>query len=155
MKKIIAIVVILLLLVAGGLGGSALLGYGPLAPLFHPAVKKEEVPAEPPAPEPPKHKVLEFGSYNIPIIENHEIKKQISIDLQLDVNPEGVELATLSMPRLQSAVRITLYDFLPHHANPQNKSDRQAIHDVLVQLTTDMLGAGVVRDVLIKAMHDR
>ena len=153
MKKIIAIVMVLLLLVAGGLGGSAVLGYGPLAPLFKTAIKKSEEP--PPVPEGPKHKVLELGSFFIPIIDKHEIRKQMGIDLQLDVTEAKAELATASLPRLISAVRIRLFDLIPQYPDAKSKKGRQAIRDSLRRELSEMLGDDAVVEVTVKGMYDR
>lgn len=153
MKKIIAIVLILLLLVAGGLGGSAVLGYGPLAPLFKTNLKKAEEP--PPVPEAPKSKMLDLGSFYIPIITGHDIRRQMGIDLQMDVANEKVELATASMPRLISAVRIELFDLIPAHSDAKSKADRQFIREQLRRELSEMLGEGAVREVVIKGMYER
>lgn len=153
MKKIVAIVMILLLLVAGGLGGSAVLGYGPLAPLFKATMKKPEEP--PPEAPTAKHKVLELGAYIIPIVEKHEIRRQVEISLQVDVSEEKADLANLSMPRLISAVRIKLFDLVPLYPDPKSKGGRQAIRDQLDRELTQMLGEGAVLDVTIKGMYVR
>ena len=153
MKKIVAIVMILLLLVAGGLGGSAVLGYGPLAPLFKATIKKTEEP--PPEAPTAKHKLLELGSFIIPIIEKHEIRRQVEIALQIDVAEQKAELATLSMPRLISAVRIKLFDLIPLYPDPKSKGGRQVIRDQLDRELTQMLGEGAVLEVAIKGMYVR
>ncbi len=149
MKKIAFIVIALLLLAAGGLGGAAMLGMGPLAPLFG---KQRDTPAAPP---PPKHRVITLGTYIIPIVQNHAIRRQIAMDLDIDVNGTAVEKAQARMTPLKQAILLKLYDILPRHSDAHSSADREVIHDQLLKVATDVVGEGAVRDVVIKSIYDR
>ncbi len=149
MKKLVFIVIALLLLAAGGVGGGAMLGKGPLAPMF------AKYRAKAPPPPPPKDKVMTVGTYVIPIIRDHVIRRQVGMDIDIDVNGTAVDKVDLLMPRLQQLFLVTLYDIVPRHSDTRSSVDRDVIHDQLVKAAAQAVGEGAVRDVVIKSIYDR
>lgn len=155
MKKVILIVGAVILLVAGGLGGAAMLGLGPLASRFGSGGKvAEETPS---APQPPSAAGRKFpmATFIIPVIEKRTLRRQVAMDLELQVNPAaGDKMATL-MPRLYDAYYKRLYEIVPRHSDPRSAADTQIIHDELTKVADRVLGDGTVRQVVIKSIYER
>ena len=151
MKRLFVILLAIVLLSTGGLGGAAMFGYGPLAPLFGTDKKKEE----PPPPPPPKLRVITLGTFIIPVIENHTIARQIGMDVDLRVDPAQNDKVTGELTRLHNAYLLRLYEVVPRHSDPRSAFDRQVIHDELMRISDDVCGEGAVREVVIKSIYGR
>jgi hypothetical protein len=155
MKKAIVAVVVLILLVAGGLGGAAILGVGPLTSLFGSGGKAAEEAPSAPQPTPAAGRKFPMATFIIPIIEKRTLRRQVAMDLELQVNPAaGDKVATL-MPRLYDAYYKRLYEIVPRHSDPQSAADTQIIHDELTKVADRVLGEGIVREVVIKSIYER
>ena len=152
MKRLLFLLLGVVLLGTGGLGGAAMFGYGPLAPLFGTQKKKEEPP--PPPPE-PKARVVTIGTFVIPVIQNHGISRQIGLDIDLKVDPAQNEKVSHELTRLHHAFLLRLYELVPRHSDVHSAIDRRTIHDELLKISNDIYGDGVVRDVVIKSIYDR
>ena len=150
MKRFFFPVLVVLLLAVAGLGAAGRFGHGPLAPFLHKEI------AETPTPQPQApHRVLSIGEVVIPIVRNHVIERQIGMDIDIDVNGEYLDHFNLLLPRIENNVRLDLIDFLPSHSNVHSAADRQAVHDRVLKVMTEVVGPGVIRDVVIRTFYNR
>jgi flagellar basal body-associated protein FliL len=155
MKKIIVIVLLVVVLAIGTLGGLAILGMGPLANLIKPLNSTEKTAEAPVQPEAAKPKTLDLGTYIIPLVSRRDISRQIGMDLVIVVSADAAPRVSAEMPRLQNALLVDLYDFVPQHADSRSAQDREAIHQRLVKIAAKIVGEDAVRDVVIKSIYDR
>ena len=152
MKKIIILVVLVLLLGGGGVAVMSALGQGPFAELW----KKQFGEKAPPPPPPPlPAAVYDLGSYTIPLIDKHNISRQVGMDIEIEVDGKISEKVNQELPRLQNAFTVELFDLVPRHPNTHSAADKKAIHDRLLSLATKIYGEGMIHDVVIKSMSDR
>lgn len=152
MKRLLFLLLGVLLLGTGGLGGAAMFGYGPLAPLFGTEKKQQEPPPPPPD---PKARAVTIGTFVIPVIQNHSISRQIGLDVDLKIDPAQNEKVSRELTRVHHEFLLRLYELVPRHSDAHSAIDRQAIHDELLKITNDIYGDGVVWDVVIKSIYDR
>ena len=150
--------VIPLVLVLGGVAGA---GYffkiGPAAGVINQLLSTRKVVAEapPPVPAAPTTRTIDIGTYIIPIVQDHAIRRQIGMDMLIEVSPKDAEKIGTQLPRLQNAFLVGLYDFIPLHADPKSAADKRAIRDRLVFIANQMFGAGAVHNIVMKAMYVR
>jgi|GEM_PF-1419438 len=159
MKKLIIVILIFILLIGGGLGVMTALGQGPVAKMLaEQKVKKEEEArkaAEIAASTPPPTVFFDLGTYIIPLVKHHDISRQVGLDMEIEVLATVQNKVNNTIPQLQNAVNVDLYDFLPRHADTKSAADRKAIREHLIALGNRMYGDGAVRDIVIKSMYDR
>lgn len=155
MKKIIVIIVLLALLIGGGVAAMAMLGMPPFDHLLAKTDKVEAPKPEPEAAAAPRALVYDVGSFIIPLVRKRSIARQIGMDLSVEVEPKAGSLVAGSMPKLQNAFMIELYDFVPNHSDVHSAADRQAIHDRLLKVASRVFGEGAVREVNVKSLYER
>lgn len=154
MKKLILLLVVL---VAGGVGATALLGIGPLADLI-PGMAKEkaEEPKEPPAAAPrSRDYYYELGAFLVPILDQGGIARQIGVDLSLKVAPDSGGRVSADLPRLQNAITLDLYEFLPRYSRGPSEETRKLVHDRILNLARNMYGTDAIRDIIVKSIYER
>ena len=150
MKRIFFPLLVLLLLAVAGLGAAGRFGHGPLAPFLHKEIG--ETPATEPQVPP---RIVSIGEVVIPIVRNHVIERQIGMDIDIAVNPDHLDHLNLLLPRIENNVRLDLIDYLPSHSNVHSAADRQAVHDRVLKVMTEVAGPGVIRDVVIRTFYSR
>lgn len=158
MKKLVILIVLILLLAGGGLGVLTVLGKGPFAEMLAKqmeAKKAEEAKQAEEAKAAPATVFFDLGTYIIPVVQKHDIAKQIGLDMEIEVEVRVQAKVGAEMPRLQNAVNLDLYDFLPRHADVKSAADRAAIREHLIALGNKLFGEGAVHDVVIKSMYYR
>jgi hypothetical protein len=152
MKRLLLAVVLLLVLGLGGVGAMTLLGKGPFAGMLKmhpPEAKKEE------GPKPPEDRAMDVGNYMIPLIEDHQIAREIAIDVAVQVDPKSGYKVGSQLAKLQNAFLATLMDTVPRHSNPKSDEDKQAIAEHLRKSGNNLFGPDTIKLVVIKDMYIR
>lgn len=154
MKKLILLLVVL---VAGGVGVTAVTGIGPLADLMPGAAQgKAEDSKETPAAAPPsRDHYYELGGFLVPILDQNGIARQIGVDLTLKVAPDSGNRVSADLPRLQNAITLDLYEFLPRYARGPSEQTRKFVHDRTLNLARNMYGTDAIRDIIVKSIYER
>ena len=158
MKKILLIVVLLLLVAAGVIGGLAAFGLGPfpqLIAMLAPAKAEKSAKEAPPAAAAAKERTFDLGTFIIPLIDKRNIGRQVGMDLAIVVSDAEANRVSAEMPRLQNALLVDLYDYIPQHTDTHSAAERDIIHDHLVKVAGRVFGDGAVRNVVIKSLYDR
>lgn len=147
MVRLIFIIVALLLLIGAAIGGLYFFGVDPLAKLglTAPIVHKEEPPPPPPPPS-----YVDFGVLIIPVIQDHEVKKQAEMIVRLEVEPKNKEIVAKSLPRLQNAYLEDMIGFLSLSLRDDQQLDVPAIRHRLQVVGEKTLGPGYLKDVIIE-----
>ena len=91
----------------------------------------------------------------IPVISKRSIGRQIGIDMVMVIDADAADKVSTQLPRLQNAVLLDLYDFVPYHSDTRSAADKEAIHQHLLRLANATVGEGTVHDVIIKSFYDR
>ncbi|PKU25560.1 hypothetical protein [Telmatospirillum siberiense] len=156
MKKVIIIVVLVVILILGVIGGLSMFGMGPFPNLLT-SLKSEEkaAPAEQPVAAESRDRVYDLGTFIIPLVAKHAIGRQIGMDLAIVVDVESAGKVAAELPRLQNALLVDLYDFVPQHADAHSAGDREAIHQRLIKVACRLFGEKAIHDVVIKSLYDR
>lgn len=152
MRRLIFLFLLLILLAAIAAGASVYFHVGPLADYV---AAKMGPPQPPPPPPPPQMMEVTIGSFMVPLVQNHEIVRNVSLDLAISVEAPDFAKATASVLPLQNAFTLALYDIVPRHADAHSTADKQAIHDRLMKVADQIVGKGVVKEVVIKSFYDR
>jgi hypothetical protein len=145
--RVLFIVIALLLIIAGVVGGLYYWGVDPLAKLgiTPPAAQKDEPPPPPPPPS-----YVDFGLLIIPVIQDHEVKKQAEMIVRLEVAATDKELIGRNLPRLQNAFLEDMIPYLGNALRDGRPLDLQAIRARLLATGNRTLGAPYLRDVLVE-----
>lgn len=155
MKKIILIVLLLVILALGIVGGLSMFGLGPfpnlMATLFKPSENK--LVAAPPAEA--MERTFDLGTFIIPLISAHAIGRQVGMDLVIVVDANAAPRVSGELPRLQNALLVDLYDFVPQHSDTHSAANKEAIHLRLVKVAARLFGESAIHDVVIKSIYDR
>ncbi len=154
MKKIIVIVVLVAILVVGAIGGLAMFGKGPFPNLIKPFKSSEGPPAAEPVAE-VKERLFDLGTFIIPLVVKHTITRQIGMDLAIAVDGDSAGRVAGELPRLQNALLVDLYDFIPLHSDPHSAADKEAIRQRLVKVASRLFGEKAIHNVVIKSLYDR
>lgn len=148
MIRLIFIVIAFLLMMAGLIGGlyfwgidplakfNALIGNAPAAP------DNQTKPTTPPS-------YVEYGLLAVPVIEDHEVRRQVEMILRLEVPFEKREIVAQNIPRLQNAYLQDMMEYLPIHLRGGRRMEPSAVSGRLLKLTEKTLGPGFVKRVLI------
>lgn len=155
MKKIILIVVLLLVLGVGVIGGLSAFGMGPFPDLLHQSKTDTATKDAPPPPPAVKDRTYDLGTFIIPLVSSRAIGRQVGMDLSVVVTEAAAPKIGAQLPRLQNAILVDLYDFVPQHADTRSETDREAIHQHLRKVADKMFGDNAIRDVVIKSLYDR
>lgn len=154
MKKIILIVILVVILAIGAIGGLAMFGKGPFPNLLKSFTSPEKPPAEATVAE-VKERVYDLGTFIIPLISQHSIGRQIGMDLAIAVDAGAASHVASELPRLQNALLVDLYDFVPQHSDTHSAADKEAIHQRLIKVASRLFGETAIHDVVIKSLYDR
>ncbi len=154
MKKIIIIVILVVILALGGLGGLAMFDKGPLPNLLNAFKSQQKAPAEEAVAE-VKDRAFDLGTFIIPLVVRHTIGRQIGMDLTIVVDNDAAGRVAAELPRLQNALLVDLYDFVPQHSDAHSASDKEAIHQRLIKVAVRLFGEKAIHDVIIKSLYDR
>ena len=149
MKKLVFPLIMVVLLAVAGLGGAGRFGYGPLAPYLH-----KEVPV---VQEPPqiKRRTIALGEIVTPIIVDHEIQRQVDMDLAMEIDDAVADKAQARLTPLLDAMHLALLDFIPTHGDVRSPADKQAVHDRLLAVARDVLGGDGNIDIKVKSFYQR
>ncbi len=150
--KIVIIIVIAILLIGGGAAASVYFHVGPLPKLLH---MEGAAAAPPPAPPPPRHQEISVGSFLIPVVQNHAITRSVGLDIAVDVLATDATRANDLLPLLQNAFNLDLYQLVLRYSDVNSAADKKAIHDSLTKTAQRVLGADIVKDVVIKSIYER
>jgi len=148
--RVIFIVISLLLILAGVVGGLYFWGIDPLAKLGidNPLSHHDEAPPPPPPPTPPSY--VDFGLLMVPVIQNHEVRKQAEMIVRLEVEARNKDIVARNLPRLQNAFLEDMINFLGTNVQPDQPLDTQAISRRLMIVADRTLGPGYLRRVVIE-----
>lgn len=156
MKKIIIIVILVVILVLGVIGGLSMFGMGPFPDLLASLKSQEKpAPAEHPVAAESRDKMFDLGTFIIPLVAKHAIGRQIGMDLAIVVDVDSAGKVASELPRLQNALLVDLYDFVPQHSDAHSAADKEAIHQRLIKVAARLFGEKAIRDVVIKSLYDR
>ncbi|MDR3440834.1 hypothetical protein [Telmatospirillum sp.] len=155
MKKIILIAVLIVILVIGVIGGLAAFGMGPFPNLIKPFKIGEASSDAPPAAAEVKGRTFDLGTFIIPLVSKHDIGRQVGMDLAIVVTEGAAGRVSSELPRLQNAILVDLYDFVPQHADTHSAADKEAIHQRLIKVSSRLFGDDAIRNVIIKSLYDR
>jgi len=148
---VIFIVISLLLLLAGVIGGLYFWGIDPLAKLgIDNPLSHREAPPPPPPPPPAPPSYVDFGLLMVPVIQNHEVRKQAEMIVRLEVEPRNKEIVARNLPRLQNAFLEDMINFLGTNVQPGQPLDIQAISRRLMVVADRTLGPGYLRNVVVE-----
>ncbi|CCG42142.1 hypothetical protein [Magnetospirillum molischianum] len=150
MIRVIFIVISLLLILAGVVGGLYFWGIDPLAKLGidNPLSRSDAPPPAPPPPPPPSY--VDFGLLMVPVIQNHEVRKQAEMIVRLEVDPKNKEIVARNLPRLQNAFLEDMINFLGSTVQPGQPLDTRAISRRLMIVADRTLGPGYLRNIVIE-----
>lgn len=148
--KIVLFVVLLAALIGGALGGAAYMKVGPFA-------EKPRVAQEPPPPIDlaAAPSFLKMDTLMVPVIDGKTVRKQIFLEVELEVAAEQVDHVNRVLPRLQNAFLIDLNQFIPGHLRDRPTPNLALTKARLLKVADRTLGPGKVKDVLIKSAYDR
>jgi hypothetical protein len=149
MIRLIFIVVAFLLMVGGLIGGLYFWGVDPLAKFNALVGNAPAIPETPAAPVAVPPSFVEFGLLIVPVVQDREIKKQAEMIIRLEVPHEKKERVAQNLPRLQNAFLQEMMSFLPSHLRTATQLDHAVIQRRLYMQAEKVLGAGMVKDVLI------
>lgn len=147
MIRVIFIVISLLLLLAGVVGGLYFWGIDPLAKL---GIDNPLSHHDAPPPPPPTPSYVDFGLLMVPVIQNHEVRKQAEMIVRLEVEPRNKDIVARNLPRLQNAFLEDMINFLSTNLQPDQPLDTQAISRRLMVVADRTLGPGYLRRVVIE-----
>ncbi|CCG07536.1 hypothetical protein [Pararhodospirillum photometricum] len=156
-KILIALVVLVVL--AGG-GGAAGMAMGYLPDIFHlfPQAPTVSAPLLPPTPRqrlgPPPF-LLSMKPLEIPVIQNGEVTRRLSIRLRLHL--QEADNSTLSQRGhlLHAAFFQDMMGFMPQLMEGRTDVDLRAIKDRLKVVADRVVGAGVIKEILIQGYFER
>lgn len=147
MVRLIFIVVALLMLIGAVIGGLYFWGVDPLAKLgiTAPIVHKDEAPPPPPPPT-----YVDFGLLIVPVIQDHEVKKQAEMIVRMQVDPKDKELLAKNLPRLQNAFLQEMMIYLSINLRDGKSLDVAAIGKRLTVVSEKTLGMPLVKDIVVE-----
>ena len=146
MKKLIIIILILLLLLGGGGGGAYYYLYVLNAP-EEPVVQEEALP---PPPE-----FEEMDSISIPVIRSGRVMKFVLLKTALELgDSDDRDRVERYRPRLKDAYLRELHDYFSTVPVDQPINVR-AVTKRLLRASHQVLGRGVVRDILIQGVYEK
>jgi hypothetical protein len=154
MKKIILIVILMVILGVGAIGGLAMFGKGPFPNLIKP-FKSSDSAAKTDSDAETRNRVFDLGTVIVPLIAKHSIGRQIGMDLAIVVDADAAGRVSSELPRLQNALLVDLYDFIPQHSDTHSAADKEAIRQRLIKVAARMFGEKAIHDVVIKSIYDR
>ncbi|WP_346344011.1 flagellar basal body-associated protein FliL [Magnetospirillum sulfuroxidans] len=149
MIRLVFIIIAFLLMMGGLVGGlyfwgidplekfNSLIGNAPAAP-----GGAAKVVTTPPS-------FVEYGLLSVPVIEDHEVRRQVEIILRLEVPFEKREIVAQNIPRLQNAYLQDMMEYLPIHLRNGRRLDPVGVSQRLLKLSERTLGPGFVKGVLI------
>lgn len=147
MKKLVLILV-LLLLVAGGAGGGWWYFMG----------RKQTTAQAPTGPQPPASPIfVPVQAMSLPVIGPKGVEQMVTISVSIEVDGQpAADKVQNAMPALRDAYLSKLYGALDHRYVLNNGLlDVQKVKSMLQAASTDVLGKGVVYDVLVQAIAQR
>jgi hypothetical protein len=154
MKKVIVIVILVAILAIGAIGGLAMFGKGPFPNLIKPFKSSEGTPTAEAVADAPE-RVFDLGTFIIPLVSKHAIGRQIGMDLAIAVDADSAGRVASEIPRLQNALLVDLYDFVPQHSDAHSAADKEAIRQRLVKVAGHLFGEKAIHNVVIKSLYDR
>jgi hypothetical protein len=152
-KAIVFVGALMLLLVLGG-ATMVFLRVGPFGTVLPKLMAMTETPQTAETPKVPARNI-EMGTYVIPLVQNHGIRRQIGVDMAIEVEYGASDRVHTEMARLKSAYLFALYNTIPRLANPTSPEGKQAIHNLLVSVGNGMFGTGAISKVFIKSVYVR
>ncbi|MBI5163308.1 MAG: flagellar basal body-associated protein FliL [Magnetospirillum sp.] len=144
----IFIVIAFLMMVGAVVGGFYFWGIDPLAKLGIVIGKVPELGDKPPASLPPSY--VDFGLLIVPVIQDRQVRFQAELILRLEVPFEKREVVAANLPRLQHAFLQDLIQFLPLVLRDSNGLEQDAVRRRLVLTSERVMGAGMVKDIIIE-----
>ncbi len=143
MMKIVLVVVALLLL--GGGGG----GYWYFFMQEDPDAAEIEEPPPPPV-------FVEFNPIQIPVLGPENVEETYVVSLALEA-PSDIEAAqvVLYSPRLNDAFLQVLYGVVQKEKRQNGTLDMRLVKARVLRASNDVLGEGIVSDVLVQAIGQR
>lgn len=151
MVRLIFIVIAFLLLLGAFVGGLYFWGIDPLAKvnaIVGGAPAAEGSTPGVAAPSPPAF--VDYGLLQVPVVQDHEVRKQAELILRLDVPSNKREVVAQNLPRLQNAFLQDMMEFLPVHLRGGRRLDPEVVRARLKQVADRTLGPGYVNSVIIQ-----
>lgn len=148
--KIVIILVVLLALIGGG---------GFAAWTFFPDVVKPLVGIYPegqePPPPPPQTSLVNIDPLVMPIFEEGTVRRFLVLELSFEVfQPDGGLIVQSQLPRIQNAFLTYILSLQAKGLNDK-LTDLRFLKERLLRVTTDVVGPGVVNDILLKNVFER
>lgn len=151
MIRILFVLIASLLMIATVIGGLYYWGIDPLEffgltlPSHEQSEQKKSLSSVPPA-------YVDFGPMIIPIVQNHEVRKQAEMILRLEVRSDKKDLVANNLPRLQNAFLTDMMEFIPRLLAQDNSTilDNEKISERLLVPAEGVMGEGVVTRILIE-----
>ncbi len=137
------------MVIGAGVGGMYFFGIDPLAKLgiTNPIAHKAELPPPPP---PPLPTYVDFGILIVPVIQDHEVKKQAEMIVRLEVEPKNKEIVAKNLPRLQNAYLEDMIGYLSLSLRDDQPIDILSVRRRLLSVGDKTLGPGYLKDVVIE-----
>ena len=147
-------IVIILVVLLGMIGGGGFAAWTFFPDRVKPMLGIYPEGQEPPPP-PPATGVVNIDPLIMPIFEDGTVRRFLVLELSFEVyQPDGSFMVQSQLPRLQNA-------FLTYILSMQAKglsdklTDLRFLKDRLMRVTTDVVGPGVVHDILLKNVFER
>jgi hypothetical protein len=149
--RLVFILVAFLMMLGAIIGGLYFWGIDPLAKLN---VLIGNAPADPNVPKvepvkPPAY--VDFGLLVVPVIQDHEVKKQVEMIVRLEVPANKKDLVANNLPRLQDAFLREMMEFLSVQMRDNQPLDVAATRQKLLQVGQKLLQPDLLRDVVIES----
>lgn len=149
MVRLIFIIVAFLLMMGGLVGGLYFWGIDPIAKFNQLIGTAPADPTEPAAAPKTPPSFVEYGLLAVPVVEDHEVRRQVEMILRLEVPFEKREIVAQNIPRLQNAYLQDMMEYLPIHLRNGRRLDPPTLSARLLKLTEKTLGPGYVKSVMI------
>lgn len=148
--KIVIILIALLLLLGGG---------GFAAWTFFPDMVKPMLGIYPEGQEPPPPPaatgIVDIDPLIMPIFEDGTVRRFLVLELSFEVyQPNGNLIVQSQLPRLQNAFLTYILSLQAKGLNDK-LTDPRFLKDRLMRVTADVMGPGVVHDILLKNVFER
>lgn len=155
MLRLLVIIFALVLTAASGFGGLIHFGVIPdVTGLIKPdqGENGESEKAPPPRIEPV---FMTLEPFLIPVIRDGKVVRNLYIGLRLDVAPDRAQQAQQSIPRLHDAFMRTLFEVVPELLEERSTVDVEKMKWRLQTVADEVVGPGVIQDVMVQALFDR
>lgn len=156
MARLAVILVVLMAGMAVSLYGSIYIGLVPdFTGLIVPATEREDLPPPPPPRVDPVF--IDMEPVLIPVIQNGEIKQNVYVSFRLELVPKEGSRSRAYQYRsaLRDVYLRALFELVPQQLEERDLVDVAAVKERLMELSLQVLGGDVVKDVVMLAVFYR